>query len=178
MSSIRWILVLSVIAVVGGLGIHGCAPTVPELLVEVTANPTTGTVPVTTVATATISGGVAPYGHLWTSAPGGLIAAPLQASTNIVFPIAGTYTVTCTVTDSTGTIKSGSVTVHVLPVGSAAEGQTLFNQQCIGCHPSAVALKPNADQITNNMGSINPAMNAITLTDQQVADLQAYLNSL
>ncbi len=178
MSSIRWILMLSVIAAIGGLGVQGCAPVVPELAVEVAANPATGTAPLTSVATATVSGGVAPYIYLWTSAPGGVIAKPLQASTNIVFAIAGTYTVTCTVTDSAGTIKSASATVTVEAAGDAAAGQALFTQTCIGCHPSPAALKPAANQITNNMGSINPAMNGITLTDQQVADLQAYLNSL
>jgi hypothetical protein len=178
MPSMKWILLLSVIAAIVGLSVQGCAPAAPELLVEVTADPATGTVPVTTVATATVSGGTAPYIYLWTSAPGGVIAKPLQSSTNILFAVTGTYTVTCTVTDSAGQIKSASATVTVTPVGDPVAGAALFAAQCIGCHPSAAALKPQASQITNNMGSIDPAMSSITLTDQQVADLKAYLNSL
>jgi mono/diheme cytochrome c family protein len=130
--------------------------------------------------TATPSGGVAPYTYLWTSQPGGVIAKPLQGSTNILFATANTYTVTCTVTDSAGATASGSVqiTVAAAPTGDPAAGQALYNQQCIGCHPSAAALKPTANLITNNMGSLSPAMSSITLTNQQVLDLQAYLNSL
>ncbi len=179
MSSKMWILMLSVTAALVGLSGAVCIPVVPGLTVEVTADPATGTAPLTTVATATVSGGTAPYLYLWTSAPGGVIAKPLQASTNIVFAVAGTYTVTCTVTDSAGQIVQDSVTVTVESGGgNVAAGLALFNQDCIGCHPSAVALKAGADLITNDLGSINPAMNSITLTDQQVLDLQAYLNSL
>ena len=178
MSSIRWLLVLSLIAVIGGLSVQGCAPPAPELLVEVTADPATGTVPMTTLATATVTDGVAPYVYLWTSAPGGVIAAPLQSSTNILFAVAGTYTVTCTVTDSRAQIKSASTTVTVALAGNPVAGAALYTLQCLVCHPSAADLKPAASEITNDMGSINAAMSGITLTDQQVADLQAYLNSL
>ncbi len=58
--------------------------------------------------------------------------------------------------------------------GDAAAGQTLFSQECSGCH-TAAALAPARSRITNDLGTINAAMNGITLTDQQVADLQAYL---
>ena len=120
MSSKTWILVLSVTAALVGLSGAVCIPTVPALSVDVTADPTTGTAPLTTVATATVTGGVAPYIYLWTSAPGGVIAKPLQSSTNILFAISGTNTVTCRVTDSAGQSKTASVTVSV----SVSAGQT------------------------------------------------------
>jgi mono/diheme cytochrome c family protein len=60
----------------------------------------------------------------------------------------------------------------------AAGGQTLYSQRCAGCHPSAAAISGFASMITTNMGTISPAMNGLTLTTQEVADLQAYLASL
>ena len=59
-------------------------------------------------------------------------------------------------------------------VGNAANGATEFAAACAGCH-TAAALKPVAGFIISNLGTLNPAMNGITLTDQQIADLQAYL---
>lgn len=57
---------------------------------------------------------------------------------------------------------------------AALAGQTKFNNTCANCH-SASALAPNADAITNNMGSVNSAMNGIMLTDEEVTDLMAFL---
>jgi hypothetical protein len=59
-------------------------------------------------------------------------------------------------------------------VGSATAGATDFTSLCSGCH-AAAALKPFAGNIVSNLGSLNPAMNGITLTAQQIADIQAYL---
>lgn len=57
---------------------------------------------------------------------------------------------------------------------AALAGQTKFNSICINCHIAAF-LAPNADRITNDMGTVNSRMSGITLTDQEVSDLQAYL---
>jgi hypothetical protein len=62
--------------------------------------------------------------------------------------------------------------------GDSASGQTLYSQRCASCHPSASSLKSVSGLITNNLGSVSSRMNGITLTDQQVLDLQAYLASL
>ena len=61
--------------------------------------------------------------------------------------------------------------------GSTSAGQTLFSQSCAGCH-SAASLAPFASSITTDLGTVASAMNGITLTTQQVADLQAYLATL
>ncbi len=58
--------------------------------------------------------------------------------------------------------------------GSATAGQAEFSQTCAACH-TASALVGFQNRITNNMGTISPAMAGITLTDQQVADLQAFI---
>jgi mono/diheme cytochrome c family protein len=57
--------------------------------------------------------------------------------------------------------------------GTAAAGQTTFDQKCAGCH-SASILHGRANKIVNNMVSISFGMAGLTLTDQEVADLQAY----
>jgi mono/diheme cytochrome c family protein len=53
-------------------------------------------------------------------------------------------------------------------------GQAEFAQLCGRCHtPASVA--PARGRITTNMGTVSGAMSGITLTAQQIADLQAYL---
>lgn len=60
--------------------------------------------------------------------------------------------------------------------GDAAAGQTLFAQDCARCH-SAASVAGGAALVTNNMGTLNAAMNGITLTDQQVANVKAFLET-
>ncbi len=60
--------------------------------------------------------------------------------------------------------------------GDAAAGQTLFAAECVRCH-SAASVAGGAALVTTNLGSINPAMNGITLTTQQVADVKAFLET-
>ncbi len=58
--------------------------------------------------------------------------------------------------------------------GAAAAGETLFNSRCIGCHVAgAASIVEDRARITNDMGTVNAAMTGVTLTDQEVADLQA-----
>lgn len=59
-------------------------------------------------------------------------------------------------------------------VGDATAGQQEFSDRCANCHTkSSVAGARN--QISNNLGSLGFAMSGITLTDQEIADLRAYL---
>jgi mono/diheme cytochrome c family protein len=60
--------------------------------------------------------------------------------------------------------------------GDAAAGQTLFAQDCARCH-SAASVAGGAALVTNNLGSINAGMNGITLTDQQVTEIKAFLET-
>lgn len=60
--------------------------------------------------------------------------------------------------------------------GDAAAGQTKFAQSCVQCH-SASSLRGSTNRIVTNLGSVSGAMNGITLTAQQVADLRAYVTS-
>ncbi len=71
-------------------------------------------------------------------------------------------------------LGAATLTKGVIPVGNAAAGETLFNDECAACH-TAAGLAPSADLIVNDLGTINAAMDGIELTDQQILDLQAYL---
>jgi mono/diheme cytochrome c family protein len=59
--------------------------------------------------------------------------------------------------------------------GDATAGGTLFDVRCIGCHNPASTIAAARNVITNNMGTLDAAMNGITLTDQEIADLKAFL---
>jgi mono/diheme cytochrome c family protein len=59
-------------------------------------------------------------------------------------------------------------------VGDATAGETKFNSTCSGCH-TATAIAPDRNLIRANMGTINSAMSGITLTNQEIADLKAFL---
>jgi mono/diheme cytochrome c family protein len=60
-------------------------------------------------------------------------------------------------------------------VGNAATGQTLFVSLCQQCH-TAAALKQFSSLITNNLGTLDAQMADILLTNQQIADIQAYIS--
>ncbi|MHB0869239.1 MAG: c-type cytochrome [Chloroflexota bacterium] len=73
--------------------------------------------------------------------------------------------------------------------GSVAAGQAVFNQNCNGCHPggdrgNGPALKgrnPSAETIRNqvrNGGGGMPAFSQSRISDQQLTDLVAYVQSL
>ena len=65
----------------------------------------------------------------------------------------------------------------VLPggtTGNALAGATLFNQSCATCH-SGASLRGAASRVVNDLGTLAPAMTGIILSDQQVADVKAFL---
>jgi mono/diheme cytochrome c family protein len=58
--------------------------------------------------------------------------------------------------------------------GDATAGAAKFAATCSSCH-TAASLRGVSSLVTNNMGSLAPAMAGITLTDQEVADVRAFL---
>lgn len=59
--------------------------------------------------------------------------------------------------------------------GNAAAGESKFNSSCAFCH-SAASLRGAASRVVNDMGSLGiPAMAGITLTDEEVANIRAFL---
>jgi cytochrome c553 len=61
-------------------------------------------------------------------------------------------------------------------VGDAAAGQLIFELTCQRCH-AVVDLVPFSDLVVNDLGAINPKMEGIFLSDQQVADIRAFLDA-
>ena len=89
----------------------------------------------------------------------------VRKAAGIVLIIAG-------ITILIGVLSCGVMTTPI--VGNAAAGATLFAAQCEPCHTFGT-IKPVSNLITNDMGTIDPQMADIFLTNQQIADLQAYL---
>lgn len=81
---------------------------------------------------------------------------------------------------SAGAILLGVLTLAcvspgvIIPGGDPAAGQTTFAALCSTCH-AANSLRGRESLIVNNMGTVSSAMAGITLTDQQIADLQAFI---
>jgi cytochrome c553 len=71
--------------------------------------------------------------------------------------------------------------------GNATDGQALYDEQCGFCH-AAGAYDPNAEIASNlagdgtllvpDLGTIDTAMSGILLTEQEIADLAAFLDGL
>jgi len=59
-------------------------------------------------------------------------------------------------------------------VGDATAGQTTFTDTCARCH-TARSVASTRSRITNDMGTVAYSMRGITLTDQEIADLRAFL---
>ncbi len=91
--------------------------------------------------------------------PGGLMLALVTGVVTLV--LAGCPT-------STGDTSTSELT------GAAADGEATFAASCARCH-SASSLRNTGSLITTNLGNLSSSMRGITLTDQQVSDLRAYL---
>ena len=86
--------------------------------------------------------------------------------------IAGIVLVAASLAIVVGIVSCGTSTPPL--VGDPVAGAALFNAQCTPCHTFG-DIKPVSNLIVNNMGTIDFQMADIFLTDQQIADLQAYL---
>ena len=104
---------------VGDLGSSSCGPFTgvfrvaslpPPPTVFASANPTTGTSPLTVAFTAFVSNGLAPFGYAWSFGDG---ATDSVASPTHTYAAAGTYTAQVVVTDSRSRTAFGTLTVTV-----------------------------------------------------------------
>lgn len=76
---------------------------------------------------------------------------------------------------------TGGMTTNT--TGDATAGQATYSNRCATCHSLgsfdsqgfAGDLANHSNQIVNNLSSINGAMSGITLTDTEIADLQAFI---
>lgn len=91
----------------------------PPPTVTATANPTTGSTPLTVNFQATVSQGLAPFTYSWTFGDGG---TGNGASTSHTYTQPGTYTAEVVVTDSRGRSTSDTVAITVQSAISGALG--------------------------------------------------------
>jgi Cytochrome C oxidase, cbb3-type, subunit III len=118
----------------------------------------------------------APKGSLPISATDALICLKRAIGQQVTLqcPCEG---VTTTTTSSTTTTMAG---------GSVQVGQGIYDTRCSACHSAgahdtggfAGNLAGKGSLLVNNLATINSAMNGITLTDREIADLAAFLDSL
>ncbi len=94
----------------------------PPPTVVATANPTTGSMPLTVSFSAMVSDGLSPFTYSWTFGDGGTGSG---SSTSHTYGSPGSYTVQVIVTDSRGRLTSDSVTIDVA-VGFIGPGGLLL----------------------------------------------------
>lgn len=97
---------------------------------------------------------------------------------------ADTTTISTLTTSITTTSTSTTTTLAAGPDPNA--GRDLYNRRCAGCHSAggddtsgfAGDLAGTGNRLVPNLGSLDGAMSGLTLTDEEIADLAAYLDSL
>src|SRR5215216_4711890 len=88
------------------------APTEP-LAVEITSSDTEGVAPATFDFEANVTGGTVPYTYSWDFGDGSVVERGDDETVDHTFDVAGNYTVSATVTDSTGRTVSDSILIIV-----------------------------------------------------------------
>jgi PKD repeat protein len=107
--------------VFGSFELIAAAPTEP-LTVEITSSDTEGQVaPATFDFEANVTGGTVPYTYSWDFGDGS-VESDDDESIDHTFDVAGNYTVTLTVTDSTGRTVSDSILITVEPAPPLTAG--------------------------------------------------------
>lgn len=92
-------------------GVFRVASVPPPPTVSASANPTTGTSPLTVAFAASVSNGLAPFGYAWSFGDGGTDSSGPTVGHS--YASAGTYNAQVVVTDSRGRTASGGATVTV-----------------------------------------------------------------
>jgi len=90
----------------------------------------------------------------------------------------GTYTVTLAATDDNGLTGATATTVTVSANAGAVQGETLFNQNCAGCHTFASSLAGRTvEQINTALATVNE-MQVVSVTPAEIDLIAAYLATL
>lgn len=113
---------------------------------------------------ATINGGVLPYGIVWTSVPAGLVG-PGQGTPNITSLCAGTYTIN--ITDANGCTNNASITVNE-PTGVTVN-LTQTNVNCNGTCNGTATVAPSGGippyMVSWNGAAFIPVAGSNTITN-------------
>ncbi|OPX21459.1 MAG: hypothetical protein B1H03_06575, partial [Planctomycetales bacterium 4484_113] len=135
----------------GGGGGGGTGPQPPPgdgFTVEISANTTSGTAPLTVSFTSTVSGGTSPYAYSWTFGDG---ETSTSANPTHTFTSAGSFTTRLRVTDDKGNSansNSRTITVTASEEGDEYEPDNTFDQ--------ATAISTSSSDRTQNH-TIEPA---------------------
>ena len=134
--------------------------------------------------------GPSPLSYSWTldTVPAGSTATLANANTaNPTFTadLDGDYTATLVVNDGQDDSTPDSVNITAsAPSGSFEAGRAKYDADCAGCH-AAGTYDPNGfagdiagtgNLLVNDLGTLDPGMNGILITDQEILDLQAFLD--
>jgi hypothetical protein len=126
----------------------------------------------------------APKGSLPVSATDALLC--LRTAVGEVVPLdcpCGSTSTTTSSTSSTSTTTSSTTTT--MPSAIAA-GRATYDARCASCHKAgsydtsgfASDLRTKGGLLVTNLGSLDPVMAGITLSQTEIGDLQAFLGSL
>jgi PKD repeat protein len=127
------------------------APTEP-LAVEITSSDTEGVAPATFDFEANVTGGTVPYTYSWDFGDGGSVVESGDDETvDHTFDVAGNYTVTVTVTDSTGRTISDSIVVAV----HEREPPATEEHMCDPSYPGLCIPPPPPDLDCDNISARN-----------------------
>jgi PKD repeat protein len=96
-------------------------PAPPLTAVEITSSDTEGVAPATFDFEANVTGGTVPYTYSWDFGDGS-VESDDDETVDHTFDVAGTYTVSATVTDSTGRTVSDSILITVEPAPPLTAG--------------------------------------------------------
>src|SRR5215213_8071434 len=97
-------------------------PAPPLTAVEITSSDTEGVAPATFDFEANVTGGTVPYTYSWDFGDGSVESDDDDETVDHTFDVAGTYTVSATVTDSTGRTVSDSILITVEPAPPLTAG--------------------------------------------------------
>lgn len=102
---------------------------------------------------------------------------PTADSTRNPDPTATPFACENAVFDATGTTKPGQLNIPVGVSGHIAQGSSLFNLGCTGCHSSEPALDKTYDQFSTLFDTaVSNGRMTLQLNQQERADLVAYFN--
>src|SRR5215212_2888635 len=126
------------------------APTEP-LAVEITSSDTEGVAPATFDFEANVTGGTVPYTYSWDFGDGSVVERGDDETVDHTFDVAGNYTVSATVTDSTGRTVSDSIVVAV----HEREPPATEGRMCDPSYPGLCIPPPPPDLDCDNISARN-----------------------
>src|SRR5215212_5115595 len=126
------------------------APTEP-LAVEITSSDTEGVAPATFDFEANVTGGTVPYTYSWDFGDGSVVESGDDETVDHTFDVAGNYTVSATVTDSTGRTVSDSIVVAV----HEREPPATEGRMCDPSYPGLCIPPPPPDLDCDNISARN-----------------------